>query len=191
MIYRPVFCVCGTYGVGKSSVAGNLIARKSEHYVVLNGEITNLPFLPGNGGKLCQLWNDVCFDIASQTGRSVVYYLNSYMDGHEGLTEERLAQMHFITLICEESVLRKRVYEKWGSFADKKVPGKVNGREITWLDMALLQNRYYKTYHDEHQFPNMLLMDTTDMTVDEEANQVEAYVKKQINLFSQQTKTDN
>ncbi len=74
MIYRPVFCVCGTYGVGKSAIANNLIARKSDLYIVLNGEITNVPFLPGNGGKLRQLWNDVCFDIVSQTGRSVRGY---------------------------------------------------------------------------------------------------------------------
>ncbi len=180
MICKPLFCVCGTYGVGKSAIANNLIARKSDLYVVLNGEITNVPFLPGNGGKLRQLWNDVCFDVISQTGRSVVYYLNSYVDAHEGLTEERLARMHFITLICEESVLRKKVYEKWGSFADKKVSGKLDGKEISWLDMALLRNRYYKTYHDEHQFPNMILIDTTDMTIDKAANQVEAYIRQQI-----------
>ena len=178
MICKPVFCICGTYGVGKSSIAKNLIARKSNLYVVLNGEIINAPFLPGNGGKLRQLWNDVCFDVAVQTDRSVVYYVQSYADVHEKVPAERLAQMHFITLICDESVLRKRVVEKWGSFADKKVVGS----DMTWLDRALLLNRYYKIYHDEHQFENMVLIDTTDMTIEEAANQVEEYIKQQIDL---------
>lgn len=94
--------------------------------------------------------------------------------------------MHFITLICEEQVLRKRVVEKWGSFADKKVVDS----DMTWLDKSLLRNRYYKIYHDEHQFENMFLIDTTDMTADEAANQVEAYITQQIDLFSQQMNRD-
>ena len=179
MINKPLFCICGTYGVGKSAIANNLIARQSNQYIVLNGEITNTPFLPGNGGKMRQLWNDLCFDVAFQTGRSVVYYLNSYVDVHENIPEEKLAQMHFITLICEESVLRKRVSEKWGSFADSKVAGS----EMSWAEMAVLRNRYFKTYHDEHPFRNMILIDTTDLTIDEAANQVEAYIKQQINLY--------
>lgn len=185
-MYTPVFCVCGTYGVGKSTIASNLIARKSKQYIVLNGEITNIPFLPGNGGKLRQLWNDLCFDIVLQTGRSVVYYLNSYLDVHENIPEEKLAQMHFITLICEESVLRKRVYEKWGSFADNEV----TGSGMSWVEMAVLRNRYFKTYHDEHPFCNMIIIDNTDMTADEAADQVEAYITQQIDLFSQQMNKD-
>ena len=63
MICKPLFCVCGTYGVGKLAIANNLIARKSNQYIVLNGEITNTPFLPGNGGKIADV-----IDIDEQCG---------------------------------------------------------------------------------------------------------------------------
>ena len=92
---------------------------------------------------------------------------------------------HRCTLLrssCEESVLRKRVSEKWGSLADNEVMGS----GMSWVEMAVLRNRYFKTYHDEHPFRNMIIIDTTDMTIEEAANQVEAYIKQQIDLFKQQ-----
>ena len=51
---------------------------------------------------------------------------------------------------------------------------------MTWLDKSLLRNRYYKIHHDEHQFENMVLIATTDMTIEEAADQVEEYIKQQI-----------
>lgn len=156
----------------------------------MNGDVTNVPFFPGNGGKLRQLWNDVCFDVMEQTGRSVVYYLEGYADAHRAIPEERLKRMHFITLTCEESVLWKRVCEKWGDSANKIVPGtdKTWPGGKTWGDMAVLRNQYFKIYHDEHEFPNMVLIDTTDRTVDEAANQVEAYIQRQMDLCEQSMK---
>lgn len=175
---KPLFCICGTFGVGKSTIANILKSRSSDKYIVLNGAMTGTPSFPDNRGTVHQLWNELCFDITFQTGRSVVYYIDSYVDIHENIPEEKLRQMHFITLICEEPVLRKRVSEKWGSFVDNKVVGS----EISWGEMAVLRNRYFKTYHDEHMFRNMILIDTTNMTIDEAANQVETYIMQQMKL---------
>ena len=67
--------------------------------------------------------------------------------------------------------------------ADTVLPGKTEGREITRLDMALLRNRYFKTYHEEHAFENMLLLDTTRLTADETAERLDTYIKEQIRLY--------
>lgn len=179
---KPVFCICGAGGVGISSVAADLIARKSALYVVLNGILTDAPCFPENLREVRRYWNDVCFDIVSQTERSVVYYIYGYADMHRKVPKERLEKMHFITLICEESVLRKRAYEEYGERANKVLPYKVDGKEITQTEMMLLRNRYFKIYHDEHEFQNMILIDTTDMTVSEIADRIEAYIKEQICL---------
>ena len=171
----PLFYLCGTEGVGKSSIAKELIARNNDTYVVLSGEISNEPASPEQIGAVKRMWNDICFDFSKQSGRSVILYNDSYITD-TGLTEEQLDDTHFITLFCEESVLRQRFCKKWGDDANKKV-----GSNMTLLDLAIIRNKYYKEYYEEQNYKNMVLIDTTNMTVSEVAKQVFAYVQKQIN----------
>lgn len=81
-------------------------------------------------------------------------------------------------MVCDEPVLRSRVYEKWGDFADKRV----TGGDMTWLDMSITRNDYLKKYYDEHQFVKMFLIDTTEMTKEQVAIAVDDYIEKYSSL---------
>lgn len=169
---KPLFYLCGAYITPE--LAKEMISRGCDKYMVIDSKITITPAIPEYLGTLRKLWVDMCFDISAQTNRSVLFYGDSYADIYSGSSEEQLSDMHFITLICDEDVLRQRLKAKWGDFANKKV---ANG---TWLDMAVTRNKYFKIYHDEHQFKNTFLIDITNMSVEEAADKVEEYINNQI-----------
>ncbi len=107
-----------------------------------------------------------------------------YADVHGKLDTEKLNAMHFITLVCDERIHRVRVYKKWGDFADKVV----QGSNFSRLDLALTQNTYFIRYHNDHQFANMVLIDTSNLTAKETADRIHAYMMEQIALFEEGTK---
>lgn len=173
---KPIFYICGADGVGKSSLAEQLKVRNK--YIILDSIIANVPTFPDKIGIVRKMFVDMCFDIALQTKGPVVFYGNSYADSYQSISKEMLDMIHFITLVCDEPLLQSRVYEKWGDFADKRVAG----GDMTWLEMSILRNGYFKKYYDEHQFANMFLIDTTKMTKEQVAIVVDDYIEKYSSL---------
>ena len=173
---KPIFYICGSDGVGKSSLAEKLKLRNK--YIILDSIITNVPTFPDKIGNIRKMFVDICFDITLQTKRPVVFYGNSYADSYQSISKEKLDMIYFITLVCDEPVLRSRVYETWGGAADKRVAG----ADMTWLGMSITRNDYFRKYYDEHQFANMFLIDTTKMTKEQVAIVVDDYIEKYSSL---------
>ena len=161
---KPIFYICGSDGVGKSSLAEKLKLRNK--YIILDSIITNVPTFPDKIGNIRKMFVDICFDITLQTKRPVVFYGNSYADSYQSISKEKLDMIYFITLVCDEPVLRSRV----------------SGADMTWLGMSITRNDYFRKYYDEHQFANMFLIDTTKMTKEQVAIVVDDYIEKYSSL---------
>ena len=69
----PVIVVCGAMGVGKSTIAKILIARKSDQYIILKGDLCNVMTFPEVISECRRTWVDVCLDIP---GKDLLFFIN-------------------------------------------------------------------------------------------------------------------
>ena len=60
---KQLFIVSGAMGGGKSTIAKILMARKSDTYIILKGDLCNVMAFPEVISECRKKWVDMCLDI--------------------------------------------------------------------------------------------------------------------------------
>ena len=118
---KQLFIVSGAMGVGKSTIAKILMARKSDTYIILKGDLCNVMAFPEVISECRKTWVDICLDISDQTSRAVVFYVDAYPDCFCGIDEEIHKRMHFVSLVCDEEELKRRIEEKYREASHQRI----------------------------------------------------------------------
>ena len=169
----PIIVVSGAMGVGKSTIANILIARKSDRYVILKGDLCNFFAFPEVLSECRKVWVDVCLDIASQTNRAVVFYTDLDPDCFCGIEETKRKHMHFVAIVCDEEELKTRVESKCGEASHQRI----RNIDKTWLEMSLLRNRVYSG-QTKYQYPEMERIDTTHLNAEQSADLLDQWMTR-------------
>lgn len=118
---KQLFIVSGAMGVGKSTIAKILMARKSDTYIILKGDLCNVMAFPEVISECRKTWVDICLDISDQTSRAVVFYVDAYPDCFCGIDEEIHKRMHFVSLVCDEEELKRRIEGKYREASHQRI----------------------------------------------------------------------
>lgn len=169
----PVFVVCGALGVGKSTISQILIARKSDKYIILKGDLCNFMAFPEVLSDCRKAWVDVCFDVANQTNRAVVFYADLYPDAFCAIDKEKYKHMYFASLVCDDEELKKRIESRHGEASNQKMPG----TDGTWCDMSLLRNQVYSG-RTKYQYPEMDRLETTGLSAEQSADLLDQWITR-------------
>ena len=168
----PLFVVLGATCTGKSSAMEILRKRGSDRYVVMNGELCNVPAFPEVISECRQSWIEVCFDVMHQTGRSVVFYTDLYPDCFDEIEKDKHDRMRFAAFVCKEDVLRKRLESKFGDQANELIGA--DGTQ-TYMDLALTRNRIYEG-NTSYSLPDIKRFDTTSFSPEQTADYIEQWI---------------
>ena len=167
----PLFIITGASGTGKSTISAQLF-QKEKDYIVMESDIlwTNYYNTPENNYReFREVWLRMCKNI-SQAGKPVVLCGCAVPEQYENCLERRyFSQIHYIAVVCDEDVLHKRLTENRG-YSDQDEYVKASLSFNTWL----------KENADKTE-PKMLLLDNSQLTVDETAKAVDNWIYQHIN----------
>lgn len=170
----PLLTVGGASGTGKSAVCHALLGRMNE-VLLLEGDILWRPEFNKPEDKyrdFFETWLRVCKNI-SQSGRPVVVF-NAGIgvpENLEGCVERRyFSDVHYLALICEDEVLveRLRTRPAW-----RKSGGQA------FVEEQVGFNRWFKEQGRQTE-PVIELVDTTETSVEETAEQVALWIRRKI-----------
>lgn len=170
MNQMPLFIITGASGVGKTTISEQLF-QKEKDYIVMESDLLwddsfNVP--ENNYREFRELWLRMCKNI-SQIGNPVVLCGCAVPEQFEGCLERRyFSEIHYITIVCDEDILYKRLTEYRGYEDQEYVKGSISF------------NAWLKGNVDKTQ-PSMQLLDNSHLTVDEAAKIVEEWIYKHIN----------
>lgn len=169
----PLFIVSGAMGVGKSTIAKILMARKSDTYIILKGDLCNVMAFPEVISECRKTWVDICLDISDQTSRAVVFYVDAYPDCFCGIDEEIHKRMHFVSLVCDEEELKRRIEGKYREASHQRI----SNINKTWLEQSLIRNQVYSG-RTKYQYPEMERIDTTDLNAEQSADLLDQWMTR-------------
>lgn len=159
---QDLFIITGASGIGKTSACEVLFQRETDYLVMESDLLWRSEFNnPENEyQEYRSLWMRVCANIA-QIGMPVVLCGWGIPKQFE-LREERklFRNIHYITLVAEDACLEKRMRE---------------GRKITeeeWIRSSKEFNQWLKENANRTE-PKMSLIDSTSLTVEEVADQID------------------
>ena len=165
----PLFCITGASGAGKSTVCSVLFEREKD-YAVLESDILwndfyNTP--DDNYRTYRRLWLNLCANI-SQTGLPCVLCGCCTPEQFESLPErEMFTEIHYLAIVTDDETMRRRM---------------TSGRNITdenWINSSLHFNRWLKTHHASTT-PPIDLLDTSNLTPEEAAVQMDAWIRSKL-----------
>lgn len=170
---KQLFIVSGAMGVGKSTIAKILMARKSDTYIILKGDLCNVMAFPEVISECRKTWVDICLDISDQTSRAVVFYVDAYPDCFCGIDEEIRKRMHFVSLVCDEEELKRRIEGKYREASHQRI----SNIDKTWLEQSLIRNQVYFG-RTKYQYPEMERIDTTDLNAEQSADLLDQWMTR-------------
>lgn len=165
----PLFVLTGASGVGKTATCLAL-AEKAKDIVVMESDILwqkefNQP--ETDYRRYRETWLRVCKNI-SQAGKPVVLCGAAIPEQFESCVERRyFSDIHYLALVCEDEVLACRLRSRpaWrGSSAEEYIKEHVSF------------NRWLKANAPTTK-PAMLLLDTSEITVDQSVEAVEHWIQ--------------
>lgn len=164
----PLFIITGCSGVGKTTVAMELLHRNKE-FIVLDADY--FQFMPSETNEdwasHIERMQDISVDIM-QNGRPVVWTQAGCIDRlYDTYNSRFFSDIKCLALTCEVNELRKRMME---------------GRNITsheWLDSSAQYNNYFMT-HDSIGDVIYDKLDITNMNVEKIADYVVNWVNRYI-----------
>ena len=165
----PLFIVTGASCVGKSTVCNKLFMVEKDYIVMesdlLWNEIYNTP--ENNYCEYRRLWMRVCADIA-QIGKPVVLCGCAVPEQFENQPERELfTDIHYLAVVCDEDVLKKRMREGRGVSDENWIKSSVEFN--AWLRENAMNTK-----------PTITLLDTTSITVGEAAAAVDAWIMQKL-----------
>lgn len=176
-LYLPLLIVSGASGTGKSTICNYLTGRYRD-VVLLDSDILwrsefNRP--EGNHREFFETWLRMCKNI-SQSGRPVVLHGAGMgvPDNLEDCIESRyFSAIHYLALICSDDILSERLLRrpKWRGTGEPEN-----------IEKQKRFNQWFMNYNMDHFQPPITLLDTSDVSFEETASQVEAWIRKKIDL---------
>ncbi len=167
----PIIVVSGAMGVGKSTIAKTLVTRQSDKYTIIDGNLCNIVTFPNKISEYRKTWVDICFDIANQTNRAVVFYVDIYPDCFCEIDKTKYKDMYFVSIVCNDEELKARIESKYGDAAHEKIPN----IDKSWYDMSMLRNQVYSG-HTKYQYPMMDVLDTSGLNIEQSADLLDRYI---------------
>jgi len=169
----PLFILTGASGVGKSAVCLGLAAQMKD-VVVMESDILwraefNQP--ETNYREYRETWLRVCKNI-SQAGKPVVLCGVGEPAQFEQCIERRyFSELHYLALICDEQIFASRLRARptrGGPLKEEEI------KEQVVFNRWLLNNA-------PHTKPQMSLLDTSEITVEETVEKVERWIRSLMN----------
>jgi broad-specificity NMP kinase len=164
---NQLFIVTGASGVGKSS-ACEVLLQKETRYIVMESDLLWSSYYdkPENDyHEYRELWLNVCANI-SQIGMPVVLCGCATPDQFEKCKgRDYFTEIICIAVVTDKSELEKRMRE---------------GRNITdenWIEGSCNFNRWLME-HAEKTTPNMILVDSTNKSIELVATEIDAVIVK-------------
>ncbi|MGQ0716670.1 MAG: AAA family ATPase [Pseudonocardiales bacterium] len=164
MARRPLFCLTGPSGTGKSSVARALLPRLADRFVVLEQDVLWLPELSDPTGEH-RLFRSTWLRLAAMigcSGRPVLLCGTVVPPELEPLPERALfSAVHYLALTCRPDVLaqRLRVRPAWREWNEPRIAEMLDYASWLAANAATLS-------------PPVALLDTTDSSVEATAQDV-------------------
>jgi len=165
----PLFILSGASGVGKSTVCLALAARMKDVVVMESDILWRAEFdqPETNYREYRETWLRVCKNI-SQAGRPVVLCGIGEPTQFEQCLERRyFSRLHYLALICDDQILASRLRNRprWRrSFKDE------------YIEKQVVFNRWLLN-NAQNTEPPMTLLDTSEITVDETAEEVARWIR--------------
>lgn len=164
----PLFVVTGASGSGKTTAALELV-EMSQDYVILDQDILwNDAFnAPENDHRVFRnTWLRMVKNI-HQAGKSVVLFGSAIPRQYESCIERRyISHIHYLALVCELSELERRLVER---------PNWRNSGSAENLQKMLDFNKWLCENASRTE-PQMTLLDTTKITVQETIKSIQEWI---------------
>lgn len=169
----PLFCLSGTNGVGKTTVALELTHHLTECIVLDMDILWDDKFNTPEDQYLAfkEFWLRTIKNI-NQNGKPVLMCGSSIPGGFDNCLEARyFSSFHFAALICDDEILTKRL---------KARPAWRKGSSESYLHDQIQFNHWFKTNHLITN-PPIYLIDNTALTVDDTVHKVIHWIKNHFN----------
>jgi len=170
----PLFVITGASGAGKSS-ACLALAAKTKDFVVLDSDILwrdefNQPNTDYRNYR--EMWLRLCKNV-SQAGKPVVLCGASLPDQFEQCIERRyFSVIHYLALVCSDEALESRLRMR---------PAWRNSSDEEYIKTHAAFNRWLKENASSTQ-PPISLLDTSEITVNESVERVEAWLREYLTV---------
>ncbi|NYJ36276.1 AAA family ATPase [Nocardiopsis aegyptia] len=167
---RPLYCVSGPSGTGKSTIAGLLLERLRDRFVVLEQDLLWVGGLrdPADEHRLFRSTWLRTAAMVQQNGRPVVLCGTVVPPEFEPLPERALfTDVHYLALTCDPGVLaaRLRARPAWRGWDEERI--------AETLDFA-----DWVAEEADHLTPPLTLVDTTTAGPADTAAEVAAWVER-------------
>lgn len=163
----PLFIVTGASGAGKSTV-GRQLFLKEKDYIVMEGDILWNSYFnhPENGYReYRETWLRICKNI-SQIGKPVVFFGGGIPEQFENCLERRyFSEIHYLALVCDEDILRKRLEERTGY--------------KNYIDGAIEFNNWLRENADKTN-PQIKLVESSKLNVSDKEKIINDWIYKYI-----------
>jgi hypothetical protein len=174
--YMPLLIVSGASGAGKSSVCNYLLGQ-FQQAVLLDSDIlwwAEFDTPETNFRDYFETWLRMCKNI-SQSGRPVVLFGSGpgVPENLENCIERRyFSEIHYLALVCSDEVLLERLKErpKWRGTRDQAL-----------IEEQIRFNQWFMDYSSSDNQPSITLLDTTHISLEETANEVEDWIRENQN----------
>ena len=175
-LYLPLLVVSGASGTGKSTVCNHLIGRYQES-VLLDSDILwrsefNTP--NDNYREYFETWLRVCKNI-SQSGRPVVLFGAGagVPENLEGCIERRyFSSIRYLALVCSDEILSERLRQR---------PAWRGTRHPNYIADHQRFNQWFTNYNSNETQPPITLLNTSEKSPEETVNEVESWIRQNIN----------
>jgi len=167
----PLFVVSGASCVGKSTACEILFQNETD-YIVMESDIIwnnvyNTPDDAYRAYRTVQL--NLCANIA-QAGKPVVLCGCTTPQQYEALPERKLfTEIHYIAIVCDDKTMERRLRK------GRKIKDKAH------LESSLHFNNWLRE-HAAATNPPMELLDNSQLTPEETAAAIDAWIKKQLDF---------
>jgi shikimate kinase len=171
--YLPLLVVSGASGTGKSTVCQQLSGQYQEA-VLLDSDILwraefNKP--ENNYREYCETWLRMCKNV-SQSGKPVVLFGSGVgvPENMEDCIERRyFSEIKYLSLVCSDAILAKRLLER---------PAWRGTRDPEFIEEHQRFNQWFINYNRDDNQPPITIVDTSDMSIKETAQEIETWIRK-------------
>jgi predicted kinase len=167
----PLLILCGASGSGKSTVAHHL-PRMTQQAVVLDSDIlwsAAFDQPETNYRDFYETWLRLAKNIAQAGKPALLVSAGGIPENIEPCVERRyFSTIHYLALVCDDAALAARLRQR---------PAWRQNSNSPFIATQIEFNRWFKN-HAEEQTPPITLLDTTEVTVEQTAVRVVAWIEE-------------